>query len=175
MSIDLALHHCELAQVERVTLAACQGGQASWGPCSIATDTPMTAVTFPFTEPSRCKRLKAASSRDHDSVDQLVMAARPSRAASVMGASCRCSTAFMAACWRCIRMNSSTSNCRGWRRCHGSRQSRPTCATSACRCQRPPNRSVSARPRPWDGCIAVKVRTWGGVSLQAHATSWAGG
>lgn len=32
---------------------------------------------FPFTEPSRCKRLKAASSRDHDSVDQLVMAARP--------------------------------------------------------------------------------------------------
>ncbi len=37
----------------------------------------MTAVTSPFTEPSRCKRLKAASSRDHDSVDQLVMAARP--------------------------------------------------------------------------------------------------
>ncbi|WDY56100.1 biliverdin-producing heme oxygenase [Pseudomonas sp. PSKL.D1] len=28
-------------------------------------------------EPSRCKRLKASSSRDHDSVDELVMAARP--------------------------------------------------------------------------------------------------
>ncbi|NQD58307.1 biliverdin-producing heme oxygenase [Pseudomonas sp. CM25] len=37
----------------------------------------MTVVPFPLTEPGRCKRLKAASSRDHDSVDQLVMAARP--------------------------------------------------------------------------------------------------
>ena len=37
----------------------------------------MTAVPSPLTEPGRCKRLKAASSRDHDSVDQLVMAARP--------------------------------------------------------------------------------------------------
>jgi len=37
----------------------------------------MTAVPFPLSEPGRCKRLKAASSRDHDSVDQLVMAARP--------------------------------------------------------------------------------------------------
>ena len=37
----------------------------------------MTAALSPLTEPSRCNRLKAASSRDHDSVDQLVMAARP--------------------------------------------------------------------------------------------------
>lgn len=37
----------------------------------------MTAAPFTLTEPGRCKRLKAASSRDHDSVDQLVMAARP--------------------------------------------------------------------------------------------------
>jgi len=37
----------------------------------------MTVVPPPLTEPGRCKRLKAASSRDHDSVDQLVMAARP--------------------------------------------------------------------------------------------------
>ncbi len=37
----------------------------------------MTAVPVPPAEPGRCKRLKAASSRDHDSVDQLVMAARP--------------------------------------------------------------------------------------------------
>lgn len=37
----------------------------------------MTTALSPLTEPSRCKRLKAASRRDHDSVDQLVMAARP--------------------------------------------------------------------------------------------------
>ncbi|MFJ4457863.1 biliverdin-producing heme oxygenase [Pseudomonas sp. NPDC089392] len=37
----------------------------------------MTAAPLPLPEPGRCKRLKAASSRDHDSVDQLVMAARP--------------------------------------------------------------------------------------------------
>ena len=37
----------------------------------------MTAAHYPLVEPGRCKRLKAASSRDHDSVDQLVMAARP--------------------------------------------------------------------------------------------------
>ncbi|WP_336334804.1 biliverdin-producing heme oxygenase [Pseudomonas putida] len=37
----------------------------------------MIAVPFPLTQPGRCKRLKAASSRDHDSVDQLVMTARP--------------------------------------------------------------------------------------------------
>lgn len=37
----------------------------------------MTVVPPSLTEPGRCKRLKAASSRDHDSVDQLVMAARP--------------------------------------------------------------------------------------------------
>lgn len=42
-----------------------------------AMDTPMTAVLPTFTELGRCKRLKAASSRDHDSVDQLVIAARP--------------------------------------------------------------------------------------------------
>ena len=36
----------------------------------------MTAA-LPSAEPSRCKRLKASSSRDHDSVDELVMAARP--------------------------------------------------------------------------------------------------
>ena len=37
----------------------------------------MTAAPVTFMEQGRCKRLKAASSRDHDSVDQLVMAARP--------------------------------------------------------------------------------------------------
>ncbi len=37
----------------------------------------MTAAPSTHLQPSRCKRLKAASSRDHDSVDQLVMAARP--------------------------------------------------------------------------------------------------
>ncbi|MFP3450025.1 biliverdin-producing heme oxygenase, partial [Pseudomonas sp. SIMBA_067] len=31
----------------------------------------MTAAHYPLVEPGRCKRLKAASSRDHDSVDQL--------------------------------------------------------------------------------------------------------
>jgi len=37
----------------------------------------MNAPAVPAPSPSRCKRLKAASSRDHDSVDELVMAARP--------------------------------------------------------------------------------------------------
>ena len=37
----------------------------------------MTAVHSDLLQPGRCQRLKAASSRDHDSVDQLVMAARP--------------------------------------------------------------------------------------------------
>lgn len=37
----------------------------------------MTAAPPPLTEPGRCKRLKAASSSDHDNVDELVMAARP--------------------------------------------------------------------------------------------------
>lgn len=37
----------------------------------------MNAPAVPAPSPSRCKRLKAASSRDHDSVDELVMAAQP--------------------------------------------------------------------------------------------------
>ncbi len=37
----------------------------------------MTAAPPSVSQPGRCQRLKAASSRDHDSVDQLVMAARP--------------------------------------------------------------------------------------------------
>ncbi|BAN55137.1 MULTISPECIES: biliverdin-producing heme oxygenase [Pseudomonas] len=37
----------------------------------------MTAAPLPLTAPGRCKRLKAASSSDHDKVDELVMAARP--------------------------------------------------------------------------------------------------
>ncbi|MCX2890143.1 MULTISPECIES: biliverdin-producing heme oxygenase [Pseudomonas] len=37
----------------------------------------MTAAPSLIADSGRCKRLKAASSRDHDSVDQLVMAARP--------------------------------------------------------------------------------------------------
>ena len=37
----------------------------------------MTAPATRFTEPGRCARLKASSSRDHDRVDELVMAARP--------------------------------------------------------------------------------------------------
>lgn len=37
----------------------------------------MLASATTLSEPSRCKRLKAASTRDHDSVDELVMAARP--------------------------------------------------------------------------------------------------
>ena len=37
----------------------------------------MTATATCLTEPGRCARLKASSSRDHDSVDALVMAARP--------------------------------------------------------------------------------------------------
>lgn len=37
----------------------------------------MNAPASNTPEPSRCKRLKAASSRDHDSVDALVMGARP--------------------------------------------------------------------------------------------------
>ncbi|WEK29052.1 MAG: biliverdin-producing heme oxygenase [Candidatus Pseudomonas phytovorans] len=37
----------------------------------------MNASAPNLPETSRCKRLKAASSRDHDSVDTLVMAARP--------------------------------------------------------------------------------------------------
>ncbi|MFP3515337.1 biliverdin-producing heme oxygenase [Pseudomonas sp. SIMBA_077] len=37
----------------------------------------MHASATTFGELSRCKRLKAASARDHDSVDELVMAARP--------------------------------------------------------------------------------------------------
>ncbi|WP_296233100.1 biliverdin-producing heme oxygenase [Pseudomonas sp. UBA4617] len=37
----------------------------------------MASVPLSLTEPSRCKRLKAASSQAHDDVDQRVMAARP--------------------------------------------------------------------------------------------------
>jgi len=37
----------------------------------------MTAAPLTLTEPGRCKRLKAASSSDHDQVDKLVMAAQP--------------------------------------------------------------------------------------------------
>lgn len=37
----------------------------------------MHASATTLCEPSRCKRLKAASTRDHDSVDERVMAARP--------------------------------------------------------------------------------------------------
>lgn len=37
----------------------------------------MNAPAVPAPSPSRCKRLKAASSRDHDSVDELVMGAQP--------------------------------------------------------------------------------------------------
>lgn len=37
----------------------------------------MNAPAVPAPSTSRCKRLKAASSRDHDSVDTLVMAAQP--------------------------------------------------------------------------------------------------
>lgn len=37
----------------------------------------MIATPVTHLEPSRCKRLKAATRREHDSVDQLVMAARP--------------------------------------------------------------------------------------------------
>ncbi|WP_339469384.1 biliverdin-producing heme oxygenase [Pseudomonas capeferrum] len=37
----------------------------------------MTATATRLTVPGRCARLKASSSRDHDSVDELVMAARP--------------------------------------------------------------------------------------------------
>ena len=37
----------------------------------------MNAPAVSAPDLSRCKRLKAASSRDHDSVDELVMAARP--------------------------------------------------------------------------------------------------
>ncbi|MEX5487894.1 biliverdin-producing heme oxygenase [Pseudomonas fulva] len=37
----------------------------------------MIAVPVPLLETSRCKRLKAATHREHDGVDQLVMAAHP--------------------------------------------------------------------------------------------------
>ncbi|HCP28912.1 MAG TPA: heme oxygenase, partial [Pseudomonas sp.] len=37
----------------------------------------MIAVPVPPLETSRCKRLKAATHREHDGVDQLVMAAHP--------------------------------------------------------------------------------------------------
>ncbi|CAM3774608.1 Heme oxygenase [Pseudomonas reidholzensis] len=37
----------------------------------------MPALSTPLSQDSRCKRLKASSSREHDSVDALVMAARP--------------------------------------------------------------------------------------------------
>lgn len=40
-------------------------------------DPPMNAPAVSAPSPSRCKRLKAASSSDHDSVDALVMAAQP--------------------------------------------------------------------------------------------------
>ncbi len=42
-----------------------------------AADLPMTVVPLPPAEASRCKRLKASTHREHDSVDQLVVAARP--------------------------------------------------------------------------------------------------
>ncbi len=51
-------------------------GHASWPFSSIQNHLMSEPALLPF-EPSRCRRLKAASRRAHDSVDQLLMAARP--------------------------------------------------------------------------------------------------
>lgn len=132
----------------------------------------MTAASLPLTEPGRCKRLKAASSSDHDNVDELVMAARPFESRERYGHFLQVQHRFhgsLLAVYQDEQLNRWLPGLVELSRFAAVEQDLLDLGLPLPTSPQPVS---AARPKPWGGCIAVKAPTWARRSCSSTLSAW---